>query len=466
MDIMSSMDTFINKFWICAKFSRVTNSCSINMSEYLEKQLENITLKENVVSRPGIGTLGQKVTLRANHLRVNKFPNLKLYLYNYTVTSNSGRATGKKVRWKVFEEIKKQKKFGKSLPIFNWNDMIYCSTKLNLEQDEFESVLPPSEPAGKPSSFKIKIKFKEEFSFQHIKDYIDSKQGWDKNIQTCMNALNAYLNYKVRTNFISLGRGIYVPNSKRIILSGGAELKQGHCQSIRVGWNDLTINVDVCSGIFCPPGNVVDVAAGILCCGKDELRRGIDDQERKTLAKTIRTLKIRVLHRGDNKKSIYAIDDLSKESADDTKFRDEEGRETSVTQFFAKRYGMRLAFGKLPCIKVGKNSFPLEVCELLPDQPFKGDITDNGRADMIKHTCVRPNERFQSIRKAVHDVFRYGQDENLKSINMNVDTEMMVVEGRVLPPVSILFNKDRGQPAQKVDTGRWNFVSQIIQDVS
>jgi hypothetical protein len=41
----------------------------------------------------------------------------------------------------------------------------------------------------------------------------------------------------------------------------------------------------VCSGIFCPPGNVVDVAAGILCRGRDDLRRGIDDKDRKTLAK-------------------------------------------------------------------------------------------------------------------------------------------------------------------------------------
>ncbi|CAB4387407.1 unnamed protein product [Rhizophagus irregularis] len=434
------------------------------MTTHLEKQLEKITVKEGVAPRPGIGNLGQKVKLRANHLKISKFPNLKLYLYNYNVTSSSGRTIGKKVRWKVFEEIKKQKKFGKSLPIFNWNDMIYSSTKLFLEQDEFELPLPPSEPAGKITTFKIKIKFKEEFSLQHIKDFMESKQAWNKNVQTCMNALNAYLNYKVRTNYVSLGRGIYASNNNRVILSGGAELRQGHCQSLRVGWNDLTVNVDVCSGIFCPPGNVVDIAAGILNRRKDDLRRGIDDRDRRMLAKALKTLRIRVLHRGDNKRSIYSIDDLSKDSADNIKFRDEEERETSVTQFFAKKYGMRLAFGSLPCIKVSKNCFPLEVCEILPDQPFKGDITDNGRADMIKFTCVKPRERFQSIRDAIHNVFRYGQDENLRSINMGVDTEMIVVEGRVLPPVSISFNKDRGQQNQKVDTGRWNFVSQVIQD--
>jgi len=68
-------------------------------------------------------------------------------------------------------------------------------------------------------------------------------------------------------------------------------------------------------------------------------------------------------------------------------------------------------------------------CNYFLDQPFQGDITDEGRADMIKYTCVKPFERFQSIDKAIQRFFRYGQDENLKSINMGVDTEMMVVEG-------------------------------------
>ena len=38
--------------------------------------------------------------------------------------------------------------------------------------------------------------------------------------------------------------------------------------------SDLIINVDVCSGIFCPSGNVVDVAAGAHTSPKkNDLRR-------------------------------------------------------------------------------------------------------------------------------------------------------------------------------------------------
>ena len=41
----------------------------------------------------------------------------------------------------------------------------------------------------------------------------------------------------------------------------------------------------MCSGIFCPPGNVVDVAAGLLRRPRNDLRRGINDLERRLLCK-------------------------------------------------------------------------------------------------------------------------------------------------------------------------------------
>ncbi|RIA88165.1 Piwi domain-containing protein [Glomus cerebriforme] len=435
----------------------------------LEGKIEQLTLKEEIkekiAPRPGEGTLGTKVILRANHFKITTFPNLKLFLYNYFVTTSADKATGKKVRGKVFEECRKLNKFGKSLPVFNGNDMVYCSTKLTLENNKFKITLPPREDGiGKPSEFNITIKFKQELKLQYLKDYVDSKQGWDGDVQTCITALNSYINYKVRTNVLSVGRGIYPPSSQMIFLSGGAELKRGFCQSLRPGWSDLTINVDVCSGTFCPPGNAIDVAADILRRKKIDLRRGINDHERRTLSKVFVGLRFRVIHRENNKKSIYVVEKLSKESANRIMFRDEEQRETSVTDFFAKRYGMKLEYGNLPCFTVAKNCFPIEVCEIFPDQPFRGDITDDGRADMIKHTCVKPFERFKSIENSLQNVFRYNQDENMKSINMNVDTRMMTVEGRVLPPVSISFNKNSRQPSQNISDGRWNFVSQILQD--
>ena len=44
-----------------------------------------------------------------------------------------------------------------------------------------------------------------------------------------MTALNTFLNYKVRTNFLSVGKGVYPPvdDDKRIILSTEEELRKG-----------------------------------------------------------------------------------------------------------------------------------------------------------------------------------------------------------------------------------------------
>ena len=87
------------------------------------------------------------------------------------------------------------------------------------------------------------VKFKKKLSLQTLKDYVESnadnpKQLWDNNVQMCIHALNTYINYKVRTEYLFVGRGIYPPSNDRpIMLSGGAELKQGFCQSLRPGWS-------------------------------------------------------------------------------------------------------------------------------------------------------------------------------------------------------------------------------------
>ena len=79
-------------------------------------------------------------------------------------------------------------------------------------------------------------------SLQTLKDYIAStssnpKQRWDADVQTCISALNTYINFKVRKEYLFVGRGIYPPSDRVIKLSGGAELKQGFCQSLRPGWS-------------------------------------------------------------------------------------------------------------------------------------------------------------------------------------------------------------------------------------
>ncbi|CAG8767781.1 14112_t:CDS:2, partial [Funneliformis caledonium] len=111
---------------------------------------------------------------------------------------------------------------------------------------------------------------------------------------------------------------------------------------------------------------------------------------------------------------------------------------------------------------------PLEVCEIIPDQPFRGNISDNARAEMIKHTCVKPADRFRTIDDSFRNFFRYDQNEHLKSINMNIDINTkVIVEGRRLPPVNLKFRESKGQQAPvpvEVADARWNYVNRKFLD--
>ncbi|CAG8760173.1 4063_t:CDS:2, partial [Funneliformis caledonium] len=247
-------------------------------------------------------------------------PNLKLLQYNFDVImSRTGRQASRSVRGKVFVEMVKQKKFGKCIPVYDWNDLIYCSTSLPV-------IIPPSiDGYNKPTQFTVKIAYHKEINLQVLRDYIKSgkePEGPDDYIQTCVHALNAYINYKVRTSFLSVGRGIYPPiqGERRILLQSGEELRKGFCQSLRIGWKELLVNVDTCSGIFCPPGNVVNVIGTFLGYSESDLKLGLYDEDKFYLNKILKGIKIFVRHR-DDKRETFTIDGLSRESADQTTFK-------------------------------------------------------------------------------------------------------------------------------------------------
>ena len=107
--------------------------------------------------------------------------------------------------------------------------------------------LPPEDGYDKPTRFLVKITFHKVINLQVLKDYIISgnePEGSD-DVQTCISALNAYLNYKVRTSFLSVGRGIYPSSTERFILNTGEELRKGFCQSLRIGWGKLSYKFNV-----------------------------------------------------------------------------------------------------------------------------------------------------------------------------------------------------------------------------
>src|SRR4051794_433105 len=93
----------------------------------------------------------------------------------------------------------------------------------------------------------------------------------------------------------------------------------------------------------------------------DDLRRVFTERDRIKVEKAIKGLKVRVVHRGENRRK-YKIFKLTPTPADKTVFTRTDGPATDVASYFHKQYTRRLAFPFLPCVVVQKDTFlPVEV---------------------------------------------------------------------------------------------------------
>lgn len=128
------------------------------------------------------------------------------------------------------------------------------------------------------------------------------------------------------------------------------------------------VNVDVSATAFYESGPLPQMVVKILNWRTvDELRRGISDRDRVKLEKVLRSLKIKVVHRGENNRR-YKIAKLTSTPADQTFFKVGDSEEKQdVASYFNKTYGKKLSYPFLPCVVVQNSTFlPMEVCEVVP----------------------------------------------------------------------------------------------------
>ena len=94
------------------------------------------------------------------------------------------------------------------------------------------------------------------------------------------------------------------------------------------------------------------------------------------------------------------------------------------------------------------------MCEILPNQPFRGKLTDEHTAAMITVSAKPPNINAMSIVDRGLDElgFKRGAAQ-LSAFGISVGTEMTVVPGRILSPPGIKY----GQGTPSVDErASWN----------
>eukprot|EP00294_Goniomonas_avonlea_P018025 CAMPEP_0114561014 /NCGR_PEP_ID=MMETSP0114-20121206/11775_1 /TAXON_ID=31324 /ORGANISM="Goniomonas sp, Strain m" /LENGTH=491 /DNA_ID=CAMNT_0001746615 /DNA_START=1 /DNA_END=1473 /DNA_ORIENTATION=- len=181
------------------------------------------------------------------------------------------------------------------------------------------------------------------------------------------------------------------------------------------------------------------------------MRAGLRPQERLALLKTLKLLKIHVVHIGDQRRK-YAISGISTQSAEDYKFDVPGKGKISVAAYFAQNY-KALQFPRMAMVSVGNKTppamLPMEVCVVLAGQQYKRKLTGAQTQEMIKATCFRPSDREARIMKSLNTAT---EDNYLKSFGITINKNMPTVRGRVLNPPDLQFQKDVVKP----QAGSWN----------
>lgn len=120
-----------------------------------------------------------------------------------------------------------------------------------------------------------------------------------------------------------------------------------------------------------------------------------------------------------------------------------------------------LRFPGLPLVNVGNKNketlLPPEVCEILPNQPFRGKLSDIQTAEMIKIACNPPtyNQR-ATLEQGLPRLGLVPGASLLESFGISIGDKMAVVPGRILPPPTVSYAKSQ---ANINDRASWNLAN-------
>ncbi|KAK7467442.1 hypothetical protein VKT23_004496 [Stygiomarasmius scandens] len=404
--------------------------------------------------RPGFGREGTPVSLRANFFPV-KVPKGPLYEYDVQVSPVAGTAI-RRVKRRIFQLAEQTSDWTskglRGLVAHDHSSKLIAAKKLQQPLSIRIAYFDEDEQGPSPRSKEYTLTFRyiQDIDTSAITQYVlgnPQYRGYD--ILPIISALNiilaAHPSRTASDSAVMVGRNrFFFPSlDQPVSLGGGLEAFRGFYSSVRPSYNQLMVNVNACTTAFYTPQN--------LAVALQEFKNASFGARPNVFVKGVR---IKTTHLG-YRKTVKKLTNIlpSQHEFDCAEFN----ARVNVETYFKRKYGITLRYPNIPLVDVGgqkANLLPPEVCDILPNQPFKGKLLDEQTAEMIKVAARPPNVNAQSIVGPGLERLGYksGADP-LSAFGMSVGREMTVVPGRILPPPGI--NYSRGTPNVD-DKASWN----------
>ncbi len=327
--------------------------------------------------------------------------------------------------------------FGGRKYVFDGQKNIYTGEKLTITDGQQVSHQVVIELDGfLEKTYEVFIKFANNVNISLLDDFFDGKLKNAKfdDFQQVLQVLEITLGYIPQQSRIPIGRCLYSKTNQKAI-GDNAVMALGHYQSVNITEVGPTFVVDRNATVFQSSIPLIQFIANIIGVKVNDLKRiTIDRHLISNINRQISGLKIFTTHIR-NRKRIDTIDSLSEEKANEYKF-EKDNQMITVSKYFKDEYNIDLSFGDFPLLLMkggSKCHFPVEVCNVCPEQPVpKRLITPNMTREIVRNSnSQKPIERFSFIEETTENVVKESQ-ELLKAFGLKVDKKPIKLNARKL----------------------------------
>ncbi|KAI0917033.1 hypothetical protein AcW2_007273 [Taiwanofungus camphoratus] len=429
----------------------------LSTSDQLITAFREMDVPDEMPLRPGWGTLGRPVTLRANFFAVTVTKGV-LYDYDVSISPKAQARTDRKER--IFQLLESHAQFAPHAGYIAHDRKQRLVSAKELPQPLSVSIRFVEEgetaPRDNALEFTVDINFVRELNTSQLTQYMEGQPEYqDHDPLPLISALNLVLQQHANKTGIRVGRNRYFsPSSEWRPLALGLEAWKGFFMSVRPAYKQLMVNINVCMTAFYVPGNLADAM------------RAFAQQSGRMPTEFSQKLKISTSHLGyTRKRTIFRI--MDKNARDMTFDCAELGGTVTVERYFREKYDIILKHADLPVVNVGNSQKPIyvpaEVCEILPGQVYRGRLDGGATAAMIKYASKPPAVNADAIvNQGFHDLgFLPGAPTGpLDSFGLSVKQDMAVVPGRILPPPTPAY-----KAGKRINTksGSWNILDVEFQ---
>ncbi|PRQ33301.1 putative post-transcriptional gene silencing PAZ-Argonaute family [Rosa chinensis] len=426
--------------------------------------------------RPGFGTVGKKIQVRANHFLV-QVADRDLHHYDVTITPE---VASKKIHREVMNQLVRlysETHLGKRIPAYDGMKSLYTAGPLPFSSKEFVVKLLPNDgraaAAGSSTSskrkdreFKVALTLANKPDLYQLQQFLHSQRV--ETPQEAIQVLDIVLRATPSEKYTVVGRSFFSTElGPKGSLGEGLEYWRGFYQSLRPTQLGLSLNIDVSARSFFEPILVTEFLAKHFY--HTDRSKHLPDRDCIKVKKTLKRVKVEVRLRDWTKneevKRTYTINGLSAEPLGQLRFTCED-ENTSVVQYYRKKYKIDLKYVAWPAIQAGNDSkpvyLPMELCSIVAGQRYTKKLNKKQVTNLLKATCQRPRDRENNITQMIREKTNNRDDkESLirREFGLQVREEMSLVKARVLPSPLLKYHDSGREKSVYPQMGQWNMTN-------